>query len=546
MPADPIEEDPRTADEMLDRLRTHAEWTDRERDEYLGRLVERFPAEEVVEAVGKRLGDLGGNDADALVRLVEANPTLRLIERLGQALVLQKELPPERVWNALALLEDLGRLDNFPTLAERWQELNEALDEEDSMEQLLEQIEEDPQGVWLALQGLGAVEPEVRPLIVGGLRGRRLGHRTVEFLRQLAYAHDFGTRAVALEVLASETADADPDALLAAWTDLATHHPDPAVTEQARVRLTFGDVAPITPVARLTNADHTPNHRSEIGGHSRLPCLEHSLVTTIDGHGRGAILLGARRGFETITVLFECDVERGIVAVSGDVVSNPFTSASRAPFEELSELIERQAVEDKNELAVDLLKGSLLVCTPSAPPSLRFWIEATLGPGVIPCPLRAESLGSFAAADSPREMAELAEVVLNACPDWLDTSPLTYELAEEIRLREGAATPDPRRDAGAYRFLFEHRLRGELERYRRMLLWMAWYWQSAGDVDLARSALTLSWQLSDAQNVVPGHPFTLALTTRSLAAAVADPKRGIAPKKASRHLPELDFLRSDD
>ena len=70
----------------------------------------------------------------------------------------------------------------------------------------------------------------------------------------------------------------------------------------------------------------------------------------------------------------------------------------------------------------------------------------------------------------------------------------------------------------AYRYLFEHRLRGELERYRRMLLWMAWFWRAKGDDELARSALALSWQLSDAQHVVPGHPFTLALATRSLAA----------------------------
>jgi hypothetical protein len=87
------------------------------------------------------------------------------------------------------------------------------------------------------------------------------------------------------------------------------------------------------------------------------------------------------------------------------------------------------------------------------------------------------------------------------------------------------------RDAGAYRFLFEHRLLGQLERYQRMLLWSAWLWRASGEAELARSAVALAWQLSDAQHVVPGHPFAVALTTRSLAAARRSqpraPRRGI-------------------
>src|SRR5689334_19667644 len=61
------------------------------------------------------------------------------------------------------------------------------------------------------------------------------------------------------------------------------------------------------------------------------------------------------------------------------------------------------------------------------------------------------------------EMPRRARAVLDRCPSWLDDSALTYELAEEIALREGDPSPDPRRDAGAYRYLFEHRLQGQLE-----------------------------------------------------------------------------------
>jgi hypothetical protein len=98
---------------------------------------------------------------------------------------------------------------------------------------------------------------------------------------------------------------------------------------------------------------------------------------------------------------------------------------------------------------------------------------------------------------------------------------LTCELAREIFLREGRVAADPDRDAGAYRYLFEHRLIHRLELYRRMLWWMAWFWWYSAEVGLADSAQALALQLSDEQYAVPAHPFTTALTTRSLEAAQA-------------------------
>src|SRR5260370_183702 len=94
--------------------------------------------------------------------------------------------------------------------------------------------------------------------------------------------------------------------------------------------------------------------------------------------------------------------------------------------------------------------------------------------------------------------------------------------------------PAPGREAGAYRYLFEHQLRGQLELYRRMLLWMALFWQASDDHELGRSALALAWQLSDEQHAVPGHPFTVALTTRSLAAAQANLRAGNDPRHPPR------------
>jgi hypothetical protein len=161
---------------------------------------------------------------------------------------------------------------------------------------------------------------------------------------------------------------------------------------------------------------------------------------------------------------------------------------------------------------------------------VRDWLDGTVGPEFQPAGLLATVPGLDGSVIAGADMPERAGAVLDACPSWLDASPLTFELAEEIWLREGRTEADPERDAGAYRFLFEHRLIHRIELFRRTLLWMAWLWKFAGDAGLAQSALALAGQLSDEQYAVPSHPFTVELTTRSLKAAqsrlctAADPR----------------------
>jgi hypothetical protein len=508
------------ADAMLESLRRHPEWTEGQRDAVLDRLVERFPADELIRAVQGRVQDLNGGDAEALLRLVEANPHPDLLSALAESIAAQPDLPPERAWEALAVLEAAGALAAYPALVDLWDELNEALDEDGSIEQLVEQIESDPEGLWLALQGLGAVEPEVRPEIVGGLARGPLGPGLIEFLRLLAYAHDPATRAVALDALAADGRRGEPGVNLA-WLDLARHHPDRQVVEAARRRAGSTLEVVDSSASRGLLKD-------------RAPKLERSLVSAVDGRGRATIALSAARGRERVTAVFQCDVGTGVPEVFGDVA--PDSSDPRASLVEIAERLDRDVLEEEHPhpLALGLLAGCLTLCGPATSPALRFWIEATAGPDLRPFPFRAEFPDWDPAILSFDEMPIRARAVLDACPAWLDASPLTYELAEEIKLREGDSPPDPRRDAGVYRFLFEHRLHGQLERYRRMLLWMAWFWKADGDLDLARSAMGLAWQLSDAQHVVPGHPFTVALTTRSLAAAQSQLNGGVDPRRTKR------------
>jgi hypothetical protein len=171
-----------------------------------------------------------------------------------------------------------------------------------------------------------------------------------------------------------------------------------------------------------------------------------------------------------------------------------------------------------------------MLCGPAVPPSVRDWLFQTLGPGFQPAGVPARIPGLDVSSIRQAEMPGRAATVLDACPSWLDSSPLTFELAEEIWLREGRTAADPERDGGAYRFLFEHRLIHCLELYQRMLLWMAWLWKFLDELELSRSALALASQLSDEQYAVPSHPFTIELTSRSLDAAqhrlrtAADPR----------------------
>jgi hypothetical protein len=461
---------PESPEEGLGTFAQHPEWDERRREAELERLIARFPADQLRAVLGPRLGNLDSTAGAPLLRLVEALADPALLERLAEALVAQPGLSPERAWSALTLLDDAGLLDRHPELAERWDELNEALAEDTSLEQLAAQIEEDPEGMALALQGLAAIEPEVRTEIIGGLSqlGPEPGPHMREFFRLLSYAHEPATRGAALGALA---------------------------------RLRTPASSPARPAPRVL----------------------HSLVTALDGRGRGLIGLSSTDGTTRSSAAFVCDVRHGVAEVFGEVVDE--SPLAETFLEELAEASTLH-VRDAPGLAERLLQGSLLLCGPGTTPALRYWLERTLGPDVQPRPFPIPFPDWDPKTMAAEERAERARLVLEACPTWSDGSDLTHDIALELLFREGDSPPDPHRDAGAYRYLFEHRLRGQLELYRRMLLWMASFWQAADDPARGKAALALAVELSDEQHAVPGHPFTVALTTRSLAAAQANLRAG--------------------
>src|SRR5579875_308595 len=93
---------------ILDRLRDEPGLEPDAREALLGRLVERFDRGAIVAEVRRRLDDLGGADAEATLRLVEAFGDDALWTALGEALIAQPDLPAERAWEALTLLDALG------------------------------------------------------------------------------------------------------------------------------------------------------------------------------------------------------------------------------------------------------------------------------------------------------------------------------------------------------------------------------------------------------------------------------------------------------
>jgi hypothetical protein len=472
------ESDPPSAESpeaLFDAFIEHPEWDQARCDAELERLVAQNSPDQLCAALLPRLHELGSRAGEPVLRLVEALATPELLAQLAEALQAQPGLAPERAWAALTLLDDAGVLGRYSELAERWEELTETFEEDSSLEQLAAQIEDDAEGLSLALHGLAAVEPEIRAQIITGLAAgaQPPGPNLLEFLRLLSFAHDPATRTAALGAL-------------------------------ARVPV----VSPLL-------------IRPE-------PRLVHSLVTALDGNGRAHVVLSASDGRDRTSAAFLCDVLHGVPEVFGE-------TAAESPLADsfLEAIAEANAyhILDAPGLADGLLKGCLLLCGPETTPALRYWFERTLGPRVAPHPFPIPFTDWDPRTVAAADMARRAELVLASCPHWIDTSDLTYDIAEEVLLREGDSAPDARRDVGAYRYLFEHRLRGQLELYRRMLLWMASFWQASGDAERGRSALALATQLADEQHAVAGHPFTVALTSRSLAAAQDHLRAGLDPRQ---------------
>ena len=383
--------------------------------------------------------------------------------------------------------------------------MGDARTETNWLGEIVEQLEDDPGECWPAMESLVDIDPTIRQSIIAELSSHQSKPGVRTLLRLLSASRDPCTRSMARMALPEP--DSDPIA------EPAQVGAGPSDAGGTGLILAFPPAQrPGVELGLDARTDASPLDRLEI------PVIG-SLVTPVDGRGRGTIVVSTRQAGQRRTAAFWCDVRQGILEVVGDV--EPDTPSAGRLLDEWIDQTGGECACDVPWLAIRLLAGSLLLCGPSVPGTVRDWLDGTLGPTFQPSGLPGIVPGLDEAAIPSEELKARAQDVLDACPSWLDRSALTFELAEEITLREGLVAPDPDRDSGAYRFLFEHLLSHRLELYRRMLFWMAWVWQGSERTELARSAFALACQLSDEQYEVPSHPFTVALSTRSLEAAQA-------------------------
>jgi hypothetical protein len=389
-------------------------------------------------------------------------------------------------------IDGLGELDGMGWLGE-----------------IVAQLEADPEQCWQALESLSTIDGDVRAPIITSLGAyrERPGVRTL--LRLLGSSPDPTTRTAARLALADDEVAG------------IENGPDEGTEKNTGDGASANDTEALPALPILRDEAELAAFPGYSAGR-----IVRSLVTALDGEGCGTIVISVRDDDHRRTAAFRCDVRLGILDVVGEV--EPEHPYSGGLIDEWIERADGDYVPDVPELAVRLLGGCLGLNGPAAPAGVRAWVEGVVGPGGLPPGLPAIAPGPEDAVPV-EEMPARAEMVLDACPSWLDRSALTFELAEEIALREGRSTPDPVRDAGAYRYLFEHSLSRRLELYARMLLWMAWVWHASGQSELARSAFALAAQLADEQYAVPSHPFTMALATRSLQAAQAELLSGDQP-----------------
>jgi len=364
--------------------------------------------------------------------------------------------------------------------------------------EIIDRLDEDPDECWPAIESLSTIDGEVRAQVVEALARHRDRPGVSLLLQLLGAMRDQSTQSAAGPMLAGTEAGPSPETLS---IDLA--NPPEGL-----------------PAAGLPAIRNGPAGRAPDFGLGRQSGrIARSVVTALDGEGRGTIVLSTSEGGYRRTGAFRCDVRRGILDVVGEVEEERATAGGM--IDEWARRYGGDQAVDAAELAVRLLEGCRRLSGPELPDPVSAWLDATIGPvGLLHGP-GATLSGPELTAIPEGELARAAERILDACPTWRDRSALTVELAEEIALREGFRSPDPIRDAGAYRYLFEHLLIRRLDLYSRMLLWMGWLWHASGRPDLSRPAFVLAAQLSDEQYAVPAHPFTVALTTRSLQAAQA-------------------------
>ena len=318
-----------------------------------------------------------------------------------------------------------------------------------SLEALVAQIEQDPWECRQAFEGLESLDVATRVSVIEGLAGIRPGAGVVRLLQLLATSENAETREAALAV--QQTLDAGERHAL----------------ESSGREAGLPDDADAWPTPTVLDVPPAAVREFAIVGHHHRPRLVNCLVTAVDGQGRGSVAISANRRIPNVarqssSATWNMGSSRRSVKSSRS--PGPPVRCSTKPGSRREVWASRASPSSHSGLLAGCL--SLSGAAPARP--VMEWMDrrsADFPPQPFPAPAMESRSESIAGA----ELMQRADEVLRACPSWLDRSPLTFELAEEVCLRESRMAVDPQRDSGAFRFLFEHRIIQRLELYRRML-----------------------------------------------------------------------------
>lgn len=461
---------------FLDAIDPSMPRDDREIDLMLDWLIGKHAPDQLAEAVLPRVGDLRGVRGELILGLIEGLAREDLWEALADAIIEQPDLAPDHAWMALEVLEGTGRIEQRPALIELREEMDDLLADADNtaLSDLAREIEADPLTIPAALDALSRIELDTRLEIIAGLGRETASQSLITLLEGLASGGDDATR------------DVSADALQA-----------------VRARHRRGQVEVEAEAASRAIATAHPT-----------PLLIASAIGPLDGEGRAAIVLVAAETDHAVVARFDCEVGGGLVAAR---LEGPYLHDDAiARWNEVAESLGPEASRDCAISAWLLLTGAAWLSGETLEEGVRAALVATFGDQFAARPIFTPPEAPRRNADEPADIRSDVLAVLAKRPDWRDESDLTRRLADEMRMHDGDLSPDPVRDPGPFRVLFEGRILGRIELYRRMLLWSATVWQESGEVELSTAARRIAEDLSDPQNAVPGNPFAEELMIRSL------------------------------
>ena len=140
-----------------------------------------------------------------------------------------------------------------------------------------------------------------------------------------------------------------------------------------------------------------------------------TLVTPVDGSGRGSIGLSVSNAHQRRTAAFLCDVRSGVCDALGEV--EPESATAGGLLDELEDQAESDCARDAPDLALGLLSGSLTTCTSVVPPTVRDWLDLMLGPEFQASPVPAYTIaGIDPSSISSAEMATRVPALLERLP----------------------------------------------------------------------------------------------------------------------------------